>query len=230
MPTAPRAIFRSMRGCRPWVPRQALLLALVAIGLCPTGCRAKAPAIDAPFHDDFERAALGPDWNTTSPAYRLSGGQLTVAGAYNHPAWLRRRLPADAVIDLDVVSRSPAGDIKIELYGDGQSFDPDKGSYTSTGYVLIFGGWNNSLSVICRQEEHGAGRKAARPDVRVVPGRSYHFTVTRRGGAIDWAIDGQPFLAWTDPDPLVGSGHEQLAINDWEADVSFDNLTVRPAP
>jgi hypothetical protein len=141
---------------------------------------------------------------------------------------LRRRLPADATIDLDVVSRSPSGDIKLELYGDGESFDPDKGGYTSTGYVLIFGGWNNSLSVICRREEHGGGRKAQRQDVRVEPGRSYHFTIKRQGGTIDWAIDGKPFLAWTDPEPLAGAGHEHLAVNDWEADVSFDNLAIRP--
>jgi hypothetical protein len=94
--------------------------------------------------------------------------------------------------------------------------------------MLIFGGWNNSLSVIARQNEHDDGRKAARRDVRVEPGRKYHFTVTRRGGAIDWAIDGRPFLSWTDPEPLNGSGHEFMAFNNWESNVTFDNLTIRP--
>jgi len=95
--------------------------------------------------------------------------------------------------------------------------------------VLIFGGWNNSLSVICRNNEHDEGRKAERRDRPVEPGRRYHFTVTRKGGAIDWSVDGAPFLSWTDPAPLAGAGHEHLAFNDWEADVSFDNLAVRPA-
>ena len=193
------------------------------------GCRARAPAIEAPFNDDFERAELGPSWNATAEAYHLQGGQLEVANAYNHPAWLRRRLPPNAVVDLDATSKSPAGDIKVELYGDGTSFDPDKGSYDSTGYVMIFGGWHNSLSVICRLEEHGKGRKAERADVRVEPNRRYHFTITRRAGAIDWKIDGQPFLSWTDPDPLSGAGHEYFGVNDWEADVTFDNLAIRPA-
>ena len=148
----------------------------------------------------------------------------------SHPAWLRRRLPNDVGVELDVMSKSPTGDIKLELFGDGESFDPDKGAYTSSGYVLIFGGWSNSLSVICRQEEHGAGRKAARADIRVEPGRNYHFTITRRGGALDWAIDGRPFLAWTDPEPLAGAGHEYLAVDNWEAELTFDNLQVRPAP
>ena len=51
----------------------------------------------------------------------------------------------------------------------------------------------------------------------------------KQGGAIDWSVDGAPFLSWTDPAPLAGAGHEHLAFNDWEADVSFDNLAVRPA-
>jgi hypothetical protein len=226
MPTPAGDIFQTMRGRLPWF--LALTLAAAASA---TGCRAQALKIDAPYRDDFQRGELGADWNATDPAaYRVADGRLTVANAYNHPAWLRRRLPDDVVIDVDVMSRSPAGDIKLELFGDGASYDPDKGAYTSTGYVLIFGGWNNSLSVICRQEEHGAGRKAERADVRVQPGRSYHFTVTRKAGAIDWAIDGKPFLAWTDPEPLAGPGHDHLAVNDWQADVSFDNLAIRPTP
>jgi len=196
------------------------------------GCKGKPVMITstAPFTDDFERASLGADWNATSPAYRIAAGQLQVSGAYNHPAWVRRPLPENAVIELDVASKSPDGDIKVELYGDGESFDPDKGSYDSTGYVLIFGGWHNSLSVICRQEEHGAGRKAQRADVRVEPSRRYHFTITRRRGEIAWQIYGRPFLAWTDPEPLSGPAHSYFAVNNWESDVTFDNLQIRPAP
>ena len=87
----------------------------------------------------------------------------------------------------------------MELFGDGESFDPDKGSYNSTGYVFIFGGWQNSLSVICRNGEHDDGRKAAAGDPRVEPNRSYQFTISRRGGTLDWSVDGRPFLSWTDP-------------------------------
>jgi hypothetical protein len=210
---------------RPWA---ALLV--VGLAAADAGCRAKDPAITGPFADDFERVDLGPTWNATSPQYRIAAGKLVISNGYNHPAWLRQKLPRDGVIELDVMSKSEAGDIKIELYGDGESFDPDKGSYTSTGYVLIFGGWHNSLSVICRLDEHDDGRKAERGDTHVQPGRSYHWTVTRRGSTIDWKIDGKPFLAWTDPEPLAGAGHEYLALNDWESEVSVDNLRIRPAP
>jgi hypothetical protein len=204
------------------------LLGLIAVA--GPACRAKDPTIKEPFADNFDRAELGATWNATSPRYHTADGRLAVSKAYNHPAWLRQKLPRDSVIELDATAKSAVGDLKIELYGDGESFDPDKGAYTSTGYVLIFGGWGNSLSVICRIEEHDDGRKAERNDVRVQAGRTYHWTVTRRGGTIEWKVDGQPFLSWTDPEPLAGSGHEYLAVNNWESDVSFDNLAIRPAP
>ena len=200
------------------------------IGVLGAGaCRTKDPVITEPFVDTFDRAELGPSWNNTGADYRITGGRLNVSKAYNHPAWLRRKLPADVTIEVDAMSKSPSGDLKIELFGDGESFDADKGGYVSTGYMFILGGWNNSLSVICRNNEHDEGRKAERRDLRVEPGRSYHWTITRRGGQLDWKVDGQPFLSWNDPSPLGGSGHEYLAINNWESDVHFDNLTVTPA-
>lgn len=206
------------------------LLALLLSAAGGGGCRSRNEPAPGPFADNFERAELGPDWRDTGGGYAIAQGKLVARNGYNHPLWLRKPLPRDAAIDLDVQSQSPTGDIKLELYGDGESFDPDRGGYVSSGYVLIFGGWSNSLSVICRHNEHDEGRKAARTDRRVEPGRSYHFTITRKGGQIDWKIDGAPFLSWTDPEPLAGRGHEYLALNDWEAPVLFDNVVIAPAP
>ncbi len=201
---------------------------LVTVG----ACRPRVPVIEAPFSDNFDRAELGGDWLDTSHAAHLKDGKLTVANAYNHPVWLRRRLPHDVQIDFDAVSRSPAGDLKVELFGDGESFDPDKGRYDPTGYMIVYGGWQNSKSIISRLGEHDEAVKASFDrvgnDPIVLPGQTYHFTIVRKGGTIDWKLNGRPYLSWTDPDPLYGSGHEFFAINDWEANVSFDNLTIRP--
>jgi hypothetical protein len=190
----------------------------------------KDDLIAAPFVDSFDRAELGAAWRDTGGSYRIVDGKLVARDAYNHPAWLRKRLPRDVTVELEVQSQSDAGDIKIELFGDGESFDPDRAGYVSTAYVLIFGGWHNSLSVICRNDEHDAGRKVSRSDRRVEKGRTYRFSVTRKAGRIDWQVDGAPFLDWTDPQPLEGAGHEYLAVNDWEAEVRFDNLSIRPNP
>ncbi|MBN2576059.1 MAG: hypothetical protein JXP73_15960 [Deltaproteobacteria bacterium] len=199
-----------------------------------SGCKTRVPVIASPFGDNFERAELGADWRDTGTSARIKNGKLNVAKAYNHPVWLRRKLPRDAQIDFDAVSMSPAGDIKVELYGDGESFDHDKGRYDPTGYMIVFGGWNNSRSIIGRLGEHDEAVKAAYDRVGseplVLPGQTYHFTITRKGGAIEWKLGGRPYLSWNDPEPLFGSGHEYFAFNDWESDVSFDNLTIKPVP
>ena len=190
--------------------------------------------IQEPLVDSFDRADLGADWlDTSSGKFRLREGKLNVSDARNHPLWLRKRLPRDVVVELDVMSKSEAGDLKIELYGDGHSFDPDEGRYFPTGYIFVFGGWNNSLSIIGKLGEHEEGVKASRahtPGAGVVPGRTYHWLITRKGGQIEWKIDAQPFLSWTDPDPLYADDKAYLGFNDWQSDASFDNLKIRPAP
>jgi hypothetical protein len=129
------------------------------------------------------------------------------------------------------MSMSPDGDLKIELFGDGESFDPDGNRYDPTGYVLFFGGHQNTHSIIGRLGEHDDAVKAERRmEPRVQPGRVYHWAITRKGGKLDWVVDGQPYLSFQDPDPLAGRGHEFFAVNDWETDVYFDNLRIRPAP
>lgn len=203
------------------------LLLLAGLGLF--ACRPKVPTITEPFADDFERAEVGHAWHDTGAGYRVVGGKLNVSLAKNHPLWLRRKLPRDVVIEIDAMSRSADGDLKLELFGDGETFDPDQGRYDPSGYVVIFGGWKNSLSAIGRLGEHDAEIKASRADPKVEPNRTYSLKITRRGGAIDWQIDGKPFLSWTDPAPLSGSGHEYFGVNNWEADVYFDNLRIRPA-
>jgi hypothetical protein len=183
----------------------------------------KRPA-GAAFSDDFNRAEIGNAWKFTGGKYRLQNGELVVDHAYNHPLWLTQPLPRDAVVEFDCWSNDPAGDIKIELWGDGKSF-AQEASYTATSYVFIFGGWHNQISAIARMNEHGADRKA-RNDVRVELGRHYHFRIERRGGHLDWQIDGKPFMTYDDPTPLDGPDHSYLGINDWEAELHFDNLKI----
>ena len=216
------------------IVRRPIHFVIVAAGLLAAGpgCKTRVPSLDAPFADSFDRAELGADWHDTGHGASIKDGKLNLVRAYNHPVWLRRKLTRNVQIDFDAVSRSPAGDLKVELFGDGESFDDDKGRYDPTSYMIVMGGWHNSKSIISRLGEHDEAVKVARDrtgaEPLVTPGKTYHFTVTRRGGAIDWKIDGAPYLAWNDPEPLGGPGHEFFAINDWEADVSFDNLTIRP--
>jgi hypothetical protein len=212
---------------------RALALAVAAAPLALVtlaGCKVReAPAIENSYRDDFERASLGRDYVKTGAGYRIVDGALSAKGAHNHPLWLARRLPAgDLQIDLDAWSSSPAGDIKVELFGDGRSFDRDGNQYQATGYVLVFGGWHNSKSIIARQDEHGDAM-VSRTSPRVVPGQRYHWRIIRRGAVIEWYIDdlATPFLRYDDPAPLSGPGHDHFAFANWETDTWFDNLVIR---
>jgi hypothetical protein len=210
------------------LPAAALLAATLLTG-CPKDGGGGDPAIATAWKDDFDRADLGDNWSTTGGNYRLINGTMRIDHAYNHPAWLKRKLPRDVLVEFDVTSYSPAGDIKVELFGDGKTFATNKGAYTASGYVLIFGGWGNSLSVLARMDEHGADRKMRRqPKVEV--GKTYHWKILRKGKKLSWSIDGQPFLEYDDDDPLEGTGHEYFGINDWESDLAFSKLRISPAP
>jgi hypothetical protein len=183
-----------------------------------------------PFADDFDRAQLGPEWLATDPAaVSIEKGALVVQRARNHPVWLKRPLPENVVIDLDVWTDSPEGDMKVEVFGDGQSFhrgDP-RAAYDATGYVLVMGGWRNTLSAIARMHEHAADR-VTRAEPRVVPGKKYHWTIRRQGRVLTWLVDGQPFLTLDDPDPLRGPALRYFGVSGWESKVFFDNLKIRP--
>lgn len=198
---------------------------------CASRCSEPPPLKPPLFTDSFDRPDgndLGPDWRVTAPpgVYRIVNGELVVRGAHNHPAWLARPLPRDAVIEVDASSSSPDGDIKVEAWGDGKSFATDV-EYTSTGYVFIFGGWQNRVTALCRMEEHGHDRKA-RNDLPVEPGRRYHLRIARHDGRVEWSIDGRQVLALDDPAPLEGPAHAFFAFDNWETELHFDNLVVRP--
>jgi hypothetical protein len=204
--------------------RRLVVLAILA------ACKVKdPPPITETWTDAFERAGIGGDYYKTGPGYEVKDGALSARGGHNHPLWLRKKLTRDTRIEVDCWSNEQRGDIKVELFGDGKSFDPDGGRYTATGYELIFGGWYNSKSEIARLDEHGKD-VAARTDRKVVAKQRYHWKIERVGQTITWWIDDMqtPFLTYTDPHPLEGSSHDYFAFNNWETDTWFDNLVVTP--
>ena len=206
------------------LPYPLILLCVATIG---AACVKTNEPIKRPFKDSFERAGIGDDYRRTGGNYRIENGKLNIQGAHNHPLWLAKRLPRDAEITLDVMSRSPEGDIKVEAWGDGQSHATSKGAYLATSYVFIFGGWGNRTSALCRMDEHASDRKT-RSDVKVEPNRTYRFRIRRKGQKVEWFIDGKPFLSMDDPQPLEGDRHAYFGFNNWKSDLWFDNLSIKP--
>ncbi|MBK8266093.1 MAG: hypothetical protein IPK80_32780 [Nannocystis sp.] len=209
------------------IRHRASLLALLLALACeeqPRTYSAHAAARPPLFRDDFESPTLGPAWRTTGAGARIEAGALRVEGLQNHPVWLTRELPDDIRVDFDAWTPSDEGDIKVEIAGDGVSA-ARTASYIASGYVVIFGGWNNSQSAIARRREHGRDRlTAAAP--RVEPGRRYHFTLVRQHGALRWELDGREILTYDDDTPLIGAGHRHFAFSGWQSPVYFDNLAI----
>lgn len=208
-------------------PSLARTAAVTLFSIAMLGGCSKVEPITSPWSDSFERAEIGTNYHNTGGPYRIENGKLRIKGAFNKPLWLRKRLPRNAIIEFDVRSDSPSGDIKVEAWGDGETFATHRGAYLASSYVFIFGGWGNSISALCRLDEHGKDRKERRAP-KVQAGKTYRFKIQRKGSRVDWAIDGQPFLSLDDTAPLEGANHGYLGFNNWDSDLTFDNLKVTP--
>ena len=203
---------------------------LCYVVLLVVACKtAPAPPIQQKWIDTFDREALTNDYYATSDRYKIVDGALNVQGAYNHPLWLRKRLPDNVVIELDVWSQSPDCDMKVEIFGDGRSHATDRGAYTSTGYVLIQGGWNNSQSILAKGNEHG-NVLVSRKHPKAVPGKRYHWKILRTGSKIIWYVDDleTAFLTLVDPSPAKSPENSYFGFNNWQSDLYFDNLQISP--
>lgn len=195
------------------------------------------PVLTAPWEDNFERAELGPDWSALSPAWKIQKGRLCVRGARNKGAWLLRRLPVNARIEFEAYAESPEGDLKIELWGDGQSGALGSSYTNATSYIAILGGWKNSKHVLARLNEHGEDRLEIDVDPQsddermrsIAPGQAYHFKIERTDGkTVHVSVNDATYFELADREPLTGAGHEHFGFNDWDAPVCFDNLKVTP--
>ena len=201
----------------------ALLACAAQLACTPQG----DPGLEAGgFRDDFNRLELGPNWRATRSGWEVRDGQLHARGARNHPLWLRRTLPHDVRVTFTARSESPDGDIKCELFGDGVSYAKDI-EYDATSYVVILGGWHNTLNVLARMKEHGADRVVGKQK-KVIEGHAYHVEIERRGALLTVRVDGEELMRLDDPNPLAGRGHDHFAFNDWESSVWFDDLTITP--
>ena len=202
-----------------WLPILILLVVLNIPFLHLALRGAARTSTTVPFSDNFERAELGEHYFATGGHWRIINGELFSPGVKNNPLWLQAKLPRDVVVEFDARGEDTAGDIKAEIFGNGRDH--------SSGYVLVFGGWNNTISTLARLNEHGDDRKENRTK-RVEKGKTYHFKIVRDGTKLTWFIDGEQFLEYDDPNPLTGSSHDRFGFGTWASDVYFDNLTIQP--
>lgn len=165
------------------------------------------------YSDDFERTTTGEDWVNSSGKWKIVDGWLHARGDRNGGFWLDFPLPPKVRIEFDARSDSPDGDLKVEVFNAEQRHE--------TGYILILGGWENSVSIIARQDEHGEDRLEV--DAKVIIGSTHHFTIVRTDGALRWYVDGKPMLTYHDTNPLKGV---YMGFNNWDSDAYYDNIEI----
>lgn len=207
-----------------------ILLAL----LCFTGCGPKADDSQSAtsqaaaqdiltggrlvFEEDFSGDSLADVWSTTSSAWELRDGAMTVRDARNEGLWLNFPLPELVRVEIDLASHSDDGDLKFEIFTDGSTHQ--------SGYVGIFGGWKNKLNIIARLDEHGGDRIISQNGVKVERDRRYRFSVVRVDNKLQWFIDGDHFIDYNDEEPLVGPDHNFVGLNNWAAPQSIYRVAV----
>ncbi len=175
------------------------------------------------YSDNFDDGKLGPDWvqgkggEGRPGPWSVVDGMVQGVDIHNYPLWLQKELPDKVRVEWDVKSLGPVGDVKAEIFGDGVHHE--------SGYILIYGGWKNTLDVMARLDEHGHDRKA-RTTRNVMPGHLYHMAAVRTGSTLKWYVDNKLFMTYPDAHPLTGKGHRHFAFSIWSQPVRYDNLKI----
>jgi len=208
----------------------ALVVFGVLAGVVTGRGRPEAPSTGGRlvYSDDFDRAEVGdayqlaaPDQGWKAGTWRIVEGRLRAEQIHNAALWLKAPLPEKVRIEFVARAETPDGDVKAEVFGDGQTHQ--------SGYILIHGGWRNSINAIARQDEHGEDRKednrcGAGPERRCVePNVDYRWTIEHTDHVVRWYLDGQLFLTYPDAHPVKG---RHFAFNNWEVAVTFDDLRI----
>ncbi len=171
--------------------------------------------------DDFSDDALADRYNVQGGSWRVVDGALSTLGDRNLPLWLRAPLAENTRVEFTSRSSSPAVDMKVEIFGDGIRHE--------SGYVVIVGGWNNTLTVIARKDEHEPTRVTRR--TRFEANRTYRWTIERSDGqTLRLLLDGEELVRYVDATPLKGPRHSRFAFSGWESAVTFDDLRITPLP
>lgn len=162
-------------------------------------------------------------WEAKSTNWKIVDGQLYTGDRPNNNKgiWLKEpALPADVRIEFTARStkgKKPVfeGDLKCEFGGDKKEH--------ASGYIIILGGWKNTVNTIAKHDEHGKGRLAVDSKVKVEEDKVYRFQVVRLGDEVKWFLDGKLLLKVKDKEPLVGT---VFGFNNWNSRAYFDNLKV----
>ena len=210
----------------------AVLAVLVVVAATAVSCKKRPRRRSLPpdaglsggeliFEEDFEEGLA--NWTAKSKNWKVVDGKLYTGDKPNDNKglWLTtQRLPRNFRVEFEATSvkgKRPVfeGDMKCEFGG-------PKNEHAS-GYMVIFGGWKNTVNTIARHDEHGEGRLATENTHKVKEGTTYDFRIVRMGSEIKWFLGSELVLRVDDKEPALGG---VFGFNNWDSRVYFDNLRV----
>jgi len=176
---------------------------------------------DLIFADDFNRAEFGKNYTVQGGDWKILDGVVVSSKAQNRNLVLSGiELPQNAIVEMTMWSDSKGVDVKFNLWGDGKIHDH------GDGYSFILGGWSNRISVISKLHEHEKNRSQDKK-TRLVQGKKYKVRVVRKDKEIQWFVNDELFLDYTDRSPLkVEDGFKVLSFGNWKSQVHFDDLKI----
>ena len=200
--------------------RLRLLVVVNALcAACLPGFADDVPALTSALVDAFSDPQLTERYRDEGGSWRVVDGALRTVGDRNQPLWSNAVLPENVRIEFTSLSSSPAVDMKVEFFGDGVRHE--------SGYIAIVGGWNNTLTVLARLDEHETSRVSKR--TRFEPGRRYRWRIERSDGhTLKLFVDDELQVAYDDKAPLYGPRNNRFAFSGWESEVVFDDLKISP--
>jgi Domain of unknown function (DUF6250) len=204
----------------------------VASMVCVSGCQpkkarryhtdtqAKLKSGKLIFSEDFSGGL--DKWNVEGENWRIVDGQLFSGDKSNNNAgiWIKKAvLPENYRIEFKAKSvkgnnKVFQGDMKCEFGG----VEPAHIS----GYVMILGGWQNTLNTLCRLEEH-TGRLVIDQSRKVKEGQTYLIQLVKSAGELQWYLDKKLFLTTTDKEPLTGPN---FGFNNWNSRFYIDDVKI----
>jgi len=173
------------------------------------------------FEEDFEQELA--NWTTSSKNWKIVDGRLYTGSKPNENKglWLASAtLPRNVRIEFLATSvkgerRRFQGDIKCEFGGSKKEH--------ASGYIVILGGWKNTVNTIARHDEHGEGRLVVDSVKKVKEGETYHFQIVRMGSEVKWFLGSELLVRVDDKEPALGG---VFGFNNWNSRVYFDNLRI----
>ncbi len=190
-----------------------------AAGLVPQPPQASSSVSAAPVAgklrtgpgNDTEWLVLQGTWSV-DPAARI-------VGSSDGNGYLCRVAPHTDDVRVTATLRAAAGD-EVTVWMCGSQQETEHAGYTlalSTGGAKL-------------QRE---GKDITRTGgARIQPGKDHVVTFERSGATLRGFLDGSadPFLVWTDPQPLRGPGHTTLGFYVWGGTISIGNVKVEALP